>query len=160
MEGKRLLLGDCGVNQLRGGCSIRGRSLPGERTRSGLAEERWRDGGERGIDQTNQGQKIKEKEERRTEFKRQYEQTKKERALGAGGGVLGSVRQIINEIGELLQEAELNGGPTRPGHMTHHPAPARSYSRKAGEVLPCRAGRVSESQDSAPTGITRYREHG
>lgn len=42
-----MLLGDCGVNQRRGDCSISGSSLRGERMGGGLAEERWRDGGER-----------------------------------------------------------------------------------------------------------------
>lgn len=49
---------------------------------------RKRDGGMEGreVAQTNQGQKIKEKEERRTEIKRQYEEKKEKRGLGSSTG--------------------------------------------------------------------------
>lgn len=81
MEGKRLLLGDCGVNQLRGGCSIRGRGLRGERMRGGLAEERWRDGGERnGLDKSG----TKDKGKRRGENRNQKTIRRKESEKGLG----------------------------------------------------------------------------
>lgn len=49
--------------------------------------------------------------------------------MGALWGVLGSVRQIINEISVLLYEAEPNGKPTQRAHVMH-PALLKSYSRK------------------------------
>lgn len=84
MEGTRLLLGDCRANQLRGGCSIRGRSLRGERTRGGLAEKRWRDGGERNRPDKSG---TKDKGERREENRNQKTIRRKEREKGLGSSV-------------------------------------------------------------------------
>lgn len=74
-----------------------------------------RDGGmerERETDQTNQGQKIKEK--KRKEQKSKDNEKKRQRALR---GMLGSVRQIINEISELVYEPQRNAKPTQRGHV-------------------------------------------
>lgn len=81
--------------------------------RGGLGGERWRDGErEREMDQTNQGQKIKEKKQKEQESK--DNEKKRQRALR---GMLGSVRQIINEISELVYEPQRNAIPAQRGHM-------------------------------------------
>lgn len=136
-EGKRLLLGDCGVNQRRGGCSIRGSSLRGERVRGGLAEEGWRDGGERNRPDKSG---TKDKGKRREQNRNQKTIRRKRKRKGARG-VLRSLRQISNEI-----EAEPNGKPST----------ARSRDPPTGEQLftknnPVRKPSEVESCRSAQT---------
>lgn len=65
--------------------------------------------------------------------------------MGALRGVLGSVRQIINEISELLYEAEPNGKPTwsRDASGTDEKLFAKNNPViKASEVVSCRSAQT------------------